>query len=173
MEQKQKNFEPKKIPETITEEELIKILNATKKPHHKFAFALGFYQAMRVSEIVKLRPEDIDYDQKIIKIKGSKGGRDRHIPIAPQVIKGLKKYIPIKCGVRALEIAFKKKAKEVLNKDLKFHTLRHSGATYYLNEKKWNIRQVQYFLGHKNIQTTQIYTHVKPSDLVALMWGEG
>lgn len=44
-----------KLPEVITEEEIIKILEATKKQHHKIAFALGFYEAMRVSEVVKLQ----------------------------------------------------------------------------------------------------------------------
>ena len=164
------NTTPKKIPETLSETDLLKILDNTNMQHHKLAFALGFYQAMRVSEIVNLKPEDIDMGQKIIRIKDAKGGKDRNIPIAPQVLRGLKNSVPIKCGVRALEISFKNKAKRILNRDLHFHSLRHSGATYYLNEKKWNARQVQVFLGHSSLQTTQIYTHVRPSDLIELMW---
>lgn len=161
---------PKKIPETMSEDDVITILNVVKKPHHKLAIALGFYQAMRVSEVVKLKPEDIDYGQKIIRIKDAKGKKDRNIPIAPQVQRGLKNNLPIKCGIRALEIMFKKISKKVLNRDLHFHSLRHSGATYYLNEKKWDSRQVQVFLGHNSLQTTQIYCHVRPQDLVDLMW---
>ena len=161
---------PKKIPETISEADVIAILNSIKKPHHKLAVALGFYQAMRVSEIVNLKQEDVDIGQRIIRIKDAKGGKDRNIPIAPQVQRGLKN-LPVDCGVRALEIMFKKYGKKVLNRDVHFHTLRHSGATYYLNDKKWDSRQVQVFLGHSSLQTTQIYTHVKPQDLVNLMWG--
>jgi len=159
----------RKIPETITEEELIKILKATKKKHHRLAFALGFYECMRVSEIVALQPEHIDRGQKLIRIKQGKGGKDRNIPINPKVLRGLG-LLPLKCGVRALQIAFKNKAMQVLGKNLHFHTLRHSGATYYLNVKKWSTRQVQVLLGHSKVQTTEIYTHVNPTDLVERMW---
>lgn len=168
----------RKIPETITEEELIKILKAAKKERHMAAFMLGFYQALRVSEVVNLLPENIDKLQHLIKIKRAKGEKDRNIPIVKplllseaQIFKALNQ-LPIKIGCRALEIAFKKTAREVLNKDLHFHTLRHSGATWLLNKKKWDIRQVQQFLGHSKIQTTEIYTHVSPQDLVNLEWGD-
>lgn len=161
----------RKIPETITEEEFIKIIKATKKKHHRIAFVLGFYGAMRVSEIVNLKPEHIDKGQRIIRIKQAKGHKDRNIPIPPQAVRGLS-YIPIKCKVRALQIAFKRMSKEVLGKDLHFHSLRHSGATHYLNKKKWSTRQVQQLLGHSKIQTTEIYTHVTPEVLIERMWEE-
>jgi len=126
---------------------------------------------MRVSEVVKLRLMDVDKPRRLIHIKQAKGGKDRNIPIAPEVMRALK-YLPIKCGVRALQIAFKNHAKKILDKELHFHSLRHSGATYYLNVQKWNTRQVQMFLGHSNLQTTQIYTHVTPKDLIEQMWGK-
>lgn len=168
----------RKIPETISEEELIKIVTSEKDNKKRLAYLLGFYQAMRVSEVIKLLPENIELNSHIIKIKQAKGEKDRNIPIVKplklrenEIVLALK-HLPIDIGVRALQIAFKRKAKEVLEKDLHFHTLRHSGATWLLNKKKWDIRQVQRFLGHSKIQTTEIYTHVSPSDLVALEWGE-
>jgi len=161
----------RKIPDTITEEEFKKIIKQVKHQHHKLAFALGFYQAMRVSEVTKLTPINIDKNRRLIYIKESKGQKDRNIPIAPEVLRGLK-HLPINCGIRALQIAFKNISKKVLDKDLHFHCLRHSGATHYLNKKKWNIRQVQQFLGHSNLNTTQIYTHVSPEDLIHQMWGD-
>ncbi len=162
----------RKLPETLTEAEFKKIFDATKKTHHRLAFALGFYQGLRVSEVVKLLPEDVDWQQRIIRIKQAKGSKDRNIPIAPEMVRVLKHDLPIKCGIRALEIKFKEKAKEVLNRDMHFHELRHSSGTHYLNVKKWDVRHVQMFLGHANLNTTQIYTHVSPTQLVELMWGE-
>ena len=166
------NSEPKKIPETLTEEELLKIISLTKKQDHKTAFLLGFYQAMRISEIVNLKPEDVDLNQKIIRIKDAKGGKDRNIPISPSIFRGLKGKLPLKCKQRALQIKFKEMCKNVLSRDLHFHCLRHSGLTHYLNVKKWNIRQVQVFAGHSNLNTTQIYTHVRPEELIDRMWGK-
>lgn len=164
-------MKPKKLPVCITEEELLKILEATpkKKPYLKFAFALGFYECMRVSEIVNLKKEDIDRNLKLIHIIEGKGKKDRNIPIAPEVMKGLK-LIPIKCSIRTLERRFKQLAKDVLNRDLHFHTLRHGGITHYLVKKKWDGLEVQRLAGHSRITTTQIYTHVNPVDLVNRMW---
>lgn len=208
-----------KIPETISEKEFLEILKHTKNKNHKLAFALAFYNCLRISEIVGLKKqvskccgseiikirhkgkrqslicsnckkeltmndikrhqtewdifpltkENVDYGRKLLLIKQAKGKKDRHIPIAPEMIRGLKN-LPVNRGVRALEIAFKKEAMKILKKDLHFHCLRHSGATHYLNVKKWDVRYVQQFLGHSNINTTTIYTHVNPQNLVEKMW---
>lgn len=162
----------RKLPETITENELIEILKVTRKKHHKLAFALGFYEGLRISEVVKLLPENIDYQQHLIRIKQAKGSKDRNIPIMPELIKKLG-ILPIGCGCRALEIAFKKYCKKAgINKDLYFHSLRHSCATWLLNVKHWDIRQIQVFLGHARLDTTQIYAQVSPQDLLNLVWGK-
>lgn len=166
----------RKIPEVILEEELVKIIKKVRKPSHRLGFLLGFYQAMRLREVTNLVIENIDFGQKLVKIKQAKGNRDRNIPIIKPLLLGEQeilralKHLPVTSGARALEIAIKKYGKEVLGKDIHFHTLRHSGATWLLNKKKWDIRKVQVFLGHSKIQTTEIYTHVNPTDLVELEW---
>jgi len=159
----------RKIPITISEKELILIVKKVKNPKHKLAFMLGFYQCMRVGEVVSLLPSNIDKGMKLILIKQGKGDKDRNIPIAPEVIGGLR-HLPVGVGIRALQKSFKKYSINVIDKDIHFHTLRHSGATHYLNVKKWDIRQVQVFLGHSKIQTTEIYTHVSPQVLIDKMW---
>lgn len=161
----------RKIPETLTEKELRDILLKIENPELKLAYALGFYQCMRVSEVVNLKPEHIDKNRKLIMIKEAKGKKDRNIPIAPEIMKGLK-HIPIVLSTRSLQRNFKHHSTTIVGKDLHFHSLRHSGATYYLNVKKWSTRQVQVFLGHSRIATTEIYTHVTPQDLIDKMWGE-
>lgn len=167
--------EGKRLPDIISEAELHSILGATTKAHHRLAFALGFYQAMRVSEIVKLLPENIDIQSKLIRIVQSKGAKDRNIPIAPQLYKQLKTFKPfgyknVKSGVRSFEIAFKKAAKKVLNKDMHFHELRHSGLSYYGVIKKWPVLDLMRFAGHSNANTTSIYYHINPTQLTERMW---
>lgn len=168
----------RKIPETITELELIDILKAEKKNCYKLTYLLGFYQAMRVSEVSKLQPGDINKGTHIIFIKAAKGDKDRQIPIIkplklkPKTVLYSLKHLPIGKSDRSLQRNFKEMAKKVLGKDLHFHTLRHSGASWLLNKKKWDLKKVQQFLGHEDIQTTQIYLHVSPQDLVDLEWGD-
>ncbi len=133
---------PKVLPEVITEEEFQEVVKATKKPKHKLAFALGFYEAMRVSEVVNLKPENINKGQKLILIKQAKGKKDRNIPIAPEVLKGLK-HLPVGVGVRALQISFKKALKKALDRDdLHFHSLRHciSDDVEVLTKEGWKKR---------------------------------
>ena len=154
----------RKIPNTISEEELLKIIDVAKKRDHKVAYYLGFYQCLRVSEICKLRKEDIDMASGFLHIKQAKGNKDRDIPIMDKVKHHLR-YVPIKVGVRALERAIKRHSKKSIGKDIHPHTLRHSGATYYLNEKGIDIRYIKDLLGHARISTTDIYLHTTPLNL--------
>jgi integrase/recombinase XerD len=165
-----------KLPQTITEEEFVKVIKKVRKNHHKAAFILGFYQGLRVSEVINLKPENIRFNEHIIEIKQAKGKKDRHIPIVKPLLMGEQtviralRRVPITCSIRALQISFKGYVNKVLKRDLHFHTLRHGSATWLLNKKKWDSRQVQRFLGHSRLETVQIYTHVSPQDLVDLEW---
>ncbi len=78
----------------------MKILTKVKTPNRRLAFMLGFYQAMRVSEVVKLKPTDVDKVRRTLFIRNAKGGKDRIIPISPNVMKGLK-HLPIDVGIRS------------------------------------------------------------------------
>ena len=165
----------KRLPVVLTEEELKSILKVTISFKHQLGFLLGSYCGMRISEVVNLLPGHIDFGQRIIRVVQGKGDKDRNIPIAPEVWKPLnkaykKRLLPLGIGVRALQRAFKRALnRSGVEKDAHFHTLRHTGATYYLN-KGWNIRMVQQFLGHSRLDTTAIYTHISPSDMVKKMW---
>lgn len=153
----------RKLPEVITIEDFNKILEHTKKLEHRLAFKLGFLCGLRISEVLKLDEKDIEKNRGFLFIKQGKGKKDRYVPIARPLIKDLK-YIPIKIKRRALQHAISKISKEVIGKKIHFHTLRHSGATFYLSQGM-NIREVQQLLGHSRIDTTTIYTHISPTDL--------
>ena len=148
-----------KLPKTISEAEFLEVIKKVDNPKHKLAFMLGFYECMRVSEVIHLNFEDVDKDRGFIHILAGKGNKDRDIPIMSPVMQGLK-YLPISMTRQALHKAIKKYWPES-----HFHTLRHSGATHYLNEKKIGIRTLQQLLGHSRIDTTQIYTHITPNEL--------
>ena len=165
---------PRKLPETLTEEEFIEVIKKTNQQHHKLAFSLAFYEGMRISECLNLNKDNIDFNQRLIRIKEGKGKKDRNIPILPEFYSSLKKsmeLLPIKCGERSLQIAFKKALLRAgISRNLHFHNLRHSCATWLLNKKRWDVRHVQQYLGHSRLDTTQIYTIVSPQTLLDLAW---
>jgi integrase/recombinase XerD len=164
---------PRKLPIALNYDEFLKILDATKHSRHKLAFKLSFLCGLRVSEIVKLKQENIDYGRRLLFIQQSKGKKDRYVPFPEKFAKDLKQ-VPLEMGARALEIAFKKALQKAeITKDAHFHTLRHSSATYYLSNGM-NIVQVQQLLGHSRLDTTSIYLHVSPDNVKNEMdriWG--
>lgn len=149
----------RRLPKTISEKEFLEGMTKVRKPHIKAAFMLAFYQCMRISEITCLKKENIDLSRGFLHIELAKGKKDRDVPIMQPVRKYLK-HIPIKIGIRALE-----KQANKYYPSIYFHCLRHSGASFYLNDKQIDIRYVQLLLGHSRLDTTQIYTHVSPFHL--------
>lgn len=157
------------LPVVITYAELLKVLEGTPDPQKRLAWLLGFFACMRVSEVVNLKRENVDIETRTIHILQGKGCKDRNIPLPKECVRAIR-YLPVSVGCRALQISFKAHAKRVLGKDLRFHCLRHSGATYLLNVLKWDIRLIQTLLGHSRIATTEIYTHVSTQNLIDRMW---
>lgn len=155
----------RKLPTYINDEEFLKIIKLVKKKHHKLAFILAYNSGLRVSEIVNLKKNDIDVNGKRIFIRDSKWGKDRVVPMPKGFPKSYLKYIPIKCGVRALQYAFKNyiELAEINKEDLHFHSLRHSFAVRCM-EKGMPLNNIQLLLGHESISTTSIYLKINPKD---------
>ena len=155
----------KKLPISISGEEFYKLMRVTKRKHHKLAFALGFMSGMRISEILHLQKEDVDFQRHSILIRCGKGGKDRVVPMPKSLPTSYYDLLPMKCGMRALERAFKRKLKHIrINRPgLHFHSLRHGFATHAL-ESGMPINQVQLLLGHSNVSTTSIYVRANPKE---------
>lgn len=154
----------RKIPQVITELEFKDIIKQTKRLKLKTAFMFAFYQGMRVSEVINLERKDVNTKTGFIFIRQGKGKKDRQIPIRPEVTHYIR-YLPIGISRQGLHKSIKTKAKKILGKDIYFHTLRHSGASMYLNDRGIDISFIKDFLGHTTIASTQIYCHVNPIQL--------
>lgn len=152
-----------RLPQVINEQEFIKIIENTTKDKHKLAFGLAFFCGLRISEVCKLQPGDVDLDRNMLFIRQAKGNKDRYVPI-PQPLRRKLSHLPIDLTPRALELALHKISLKSIGKRTRFHSLRHSAATLYLS-KGMNIREVQQLLGHSRLDTTMIYTHVSPDDI--------
>ena len=185
-------FQPKlkkSLPNILTEEEVLKLLDIKLTDNfsyrNKAMLELMYASGLRVSELVNLKLQDIDLNQDIIRTFG-KGSKERVIPIGDYAKEYLEKYIYEYRGSmlkkEASEYLFlnnhgkkmtrqgffkiiKKIAQEKgINKDLSPHTLRHSFASHLLKYGA-DLRTIQELLGHSDISTTQIYTHITNEEL--------
>ena len=137
---------------------------------------LAYSCALRVSEVINLKIEDIDSKRMLITIRNSKGRKDRMVVLSPTLLETLrdyyKQYRPKKYlfngqnhfNLRYSSGSCNELVKKYIGKEYHFHLLRHSGATAML-ENGTDISIIQKILGHNNIKTTMIYTHVSTSIL--------
>lgn len=170
----------KKLPNVLSEEEVIDILNKVENYKHKAIFYLIYSAGLRVGEVVRLKTEDIDSNRMLIHVKQGKGRKDRYTILSQISLEMLRKYASIekpknwlfpggKEGTflteRSVQKVFKKACEKAnINKEASVHTLRHSFATHLL-EGGTDLRYIQELLGHKSSKITEIYTHVSKTNL--------
>ncbi|MBI2474866.1 tyrosine-type recombinase/integrase [Candidatus Uhrbacteria bacterium] len=173
---------PKRLPVILSRSEIEQILNHISNTKHKTMIALAYGAGLRVSEVVELRSGNVDFPSGVLYIYQSKGKKDR-ITILPEILRDeLQKAVCGKSpndylfaserGGRLSERSIQKVFSRALhstqiNKQATFHSLRHSFATHVL-EQGTDIRFIQKLLGHANIRTTQIYTHVSTASISAI-----
>ncbi|HOO68147.1 MAG TPA: site-specific tyrosine recombinase [Bacilli bacterium] len=179
----------KTLPKVLSLEEVEKLLdielNNNFDYRNKAMLELMYSSGLRVSELVNLNLNDIDLNECIVKVFG-KGSKERIVPIGDYALDALNKYInEYRNGMlkgyltdalflnnhgkritrQGFFIILKKLAKDKdIKKEFSPHTLRHSFATHML-EHGADLRSIQELLGHENMSTTSIYTHVR-SDLL-------
>jgi len=174
----------KKLPIYLTQEEIDKLLDIEIKDgfsaRNKSILELLYSSGLRISELINLEFKNIDLNECIIRVMG-KGSKERIVPINDIAIHYLKIYVKDyrhllvkqeqnnylylnnhgkKMTRQGIFKMIKKLTKEKrINKEVSPHTLRHSIATHML-ENGADLRIIQEFLGHSDISTTQIYTHL-------------
>lgn len=172
---------PKRLPKVMTIDELNSILNSDLTPLNKLIVELLYGCGLRVSELVNLKLNNIDINQKYIQCYG-KGSKERIVPFGKKAKDAINKYLKIrdviilqnKLGNNLKWLLLKDNGKKVsrqdvynfirkqgekIHKHISPHTLRHSFATHLL-ENGADLRVVQELLGHSDVATTQLYTHI-------------
>ena len=170
----------KKLPEVLSKEEVIKLIQVTHNLKHRAIIALLYSGGLRIGELLNLKLADINIDRKQLQIRQSKGRKDRYVVLADSIIPLLQNYFfSFKPKVYFVEGPKGKSysassVRKFLKRSCKLadierpitpHTLRHSYATHLL-EQGIGLRHIQSLLGHSKPETTMIYTHVARKDLM-------
>ncbi len=168
----------KTIPVILTKEEIKFMINVTSNIKHKLILKLLYGCGLRVSEIINLQKEDINFNEKLIHIKLAKEKKDRFVKIPDSIYAELESY----CKLSSEKILFPsnrsgkltKKTigkivenaakKTQIKKEVYPHLLRHSFATHLL-EAGTDLRVIQKLLGHSDIKTTQIYAQISQASI--------
>ncbi len=182
----------KKLPKFLEYEEVQRLLSAPPinnwlGARDKAILEVLYSTGMRVSEVVSLNMEDVDFLGEVIHIRG-KGKKERIAPIGSSALQAIQHYIEFRnrrmandsafdgkvlfankhgqrLSVRSVRRKMDKYLKEAgLDPAISPHTLRHSFATHMLNNGA-DLRSVQELLGHQSLSTTQIYTHLTTSEI--------
>src|SRR3989344_1517620 len=164
----------KRLPVVLSKQEIENILATITNGKHYLLIALSYSAGLRVSEAVNLRVRDIQPDELMLTLRQAKGNKDR-VTIFSEKLRAkmasmmagrnADEYVFLserggKLTERSAQLVFQKALqKSGIKKTATFHSLRHSFATHLL-ENGTDVRYVQELLGHQNIRTTQIYTHV-------------
>ena len=170
----------KYLPESMSEAEVDKLLNSPDvsnkiENRDKAMIEMLYATGMRISELVNLKMTDVDMKRCVVKVFG-KGSKERLVPFGETALDSLRLYLNEReqssskeiflsnRGKKMTRVAFWQRVKvylirENLKNSISPHTLRHAFATHLLNRGA-DLRSVQLLLGHSDLSTTQIYTHI-------------
>lgn len=174
--------QPKKLPVVLSGDEVVRFLEAIPGLRNRAALTTAYGAGLRVGEVARLKPGDIDSGRMLIRVEHGKGGKDRYVMLSPNLLKILRAYWRLAKSGRwlfpgrephqpvstaALQSACRIAARQAdLDKTVTVHTLRHSFATHLL-ENGTDVRIIQVLLGHRRVETTAIYTRVASKVIAA------
>ena len=170
----------KYLPISMSEDEVDRLLASPDlsieiEVRDKAMIEMLYATGMRISELLNLKIIDMDIQRCVVKVIG-KGSKERLIPFGESALEALNNYLPLRKntaskevflsnrGTKLTRVAFWKRIKiyllrSNLKESISPHTLRHAFATHLLNRGA-DLRSVQLLLGHSDLSTTQIYTHI-------------
>jgi len=167
----------KRLPEVLTRDEVSKLINSAETRKSRLILSLLYSSGLRVSELVNLKPQDINFAENIGWVRGGKGSKDRMFTLSSNLAGEIKEYLKRKENSKYLfseedplttrniqKIVKQLRTKADIQKKITPHTLRHSFATHLL-ENGTDIRMIQALLGHSSLNTTQIYTHISSDQI--------
>ena len=170
----------KKLPVVLSFLEVQQVLNATKNLKQRALLTTLYATGLRVSELVAIKVADIDSQRMVLHVRLGKGKKDRFVPLSPILLQLLREYWSAfrpghwlfagsrsrsQLSCRSLNYLCQRVRRQIgLTKPLSPHVLRHTYATHLL-EAGTDLRTIQLLLGHRNLKTTAIYTHVSPARL--------
>jgi len=145
-----------KIPYVLNDTQFESLLKHLKG-NNQLAAKLMYHCGLRVSEVVKLRPEHIDLKNRTLFIEKTKNLKNRYVIIHPKILTELRDFKKLNVNRKSLYASIKRIGRK-MHWNISPHSLRHSYATHLL-EKGLSISEVQYLLGHSSVSTTQVYLH--------------
>jgi integrase/recombinase XerD len=170
---------PKKdarLPEVLSKEEVRKMIDSSDNQKSRLIISLLYSTGLRVSELVNLKVEDVNFNDRSGWVRRGKGAKDRLFILPENLTKELQEYL----GGKTHKFIFSKeeplttrniqkiikgtKSRAGISKRVTPHTLRHSFATHLL-EQGTDIRLIQTMLGHSSLSTTQVYTHISSEQI--------
>lgn len=171
---------PRTLPEVLSQREVRRLFECTRNGKHRVLLMTAYGGGLRVSEVLALKPEDVDGERMVIRVVQGKGNRDRYTVLSSRLLVELREYwkryrprtwlFPGASPDRALSDSTAQKAYNRaraaagITKGKGIHTLRHCFATHLL-EAGVDIRTIQTLLGHRCIRTTMRYLQITPAHL--------
>lgn len=166
---------PRRLPVVLTKKEIRTLLAACSHEKSRLLIKMLYASGLRISECLTMKIGDLELEQKIAWVREGKGGKDRMVILSKDLIGDLNPFISGRSGYifegrngpmtaqNAQKIIRLTAKKAGIHKAVTPHKLRHSFATH-LRESGVDLRVIQELLGHANISTTEIYTHVSSEE---------
>ncbi len=173
----------RKLPVILSPAEVVQFFQAVTNLIHRVIVMTAYATGLRISEVISLQVSDIDSKRMIIHVRLGKGHKDRYVMLSPKLLVILRMYWKVvrpssnwlfpgdKPGEHITKGSVQRACRNArlicgLNKQVTVRALRHAFATHLL-EDGTDIRTIQMLLGHRSLETTQIYTHVSTQTVCA------